>query len=566
MATLSFINYLRGIYDLNLNDTSEAHRAVIQSIYDSFVTAEGDIDQMRLELSIKTATGYWLDCWGDYFGVPRKSNEGDPEYSERIIDSVISPKSTIPAIKDYIVNYLNAKYNKDYTRDDVVITEPWKLLSKYSHKGDLSSTSRFYSKDYYCHAVIDISIPEAITDDLRDLVKSVKSAGVKAIWSAKTDWDIVKIPEGERDAYADYTRHIQTQLSTHLYSGLVLSNTSAHRYLSGRRTMWRQLESIYEFKAVVKDRDADTSRILSKFDLFNILDKYYTDHVGVDTDISDNTVIIDGVDNFPLMNAREQWVRRDYLRDALKLNIKDYTYNTLSNLGKVSGDVAETYTYRIEHQITDELLDSLSILNQFITLNKGILNTNTATLPTTVPEHQIYKDLCANLLEFKAKNEDYYNSVQAPIYVTDKVYTPWYVRNDHFIWNSITLSYKDLYELWDGDRKPEYSDSKTLETLYRRENFEIGDTYQPKLMVGEKQYAVAKPIKEWLFNSDTLCIEDLDAVYSVQFRYVDGLSTTDKQDCTLDEIMLLEEHYTNEGYSSVANDLQSIISVEEATL
>ena len=170
MAELSFLKYLRGIYKLNLNTSSRVHYAIIQSIYDCFIMAREDMDLMRLEMCLNTATGYWLDYWGEFFSVYRKSNELDEHYCKRIIDSVIQPKSTIPAIKDNIVDYLNSTYNKEYTREDVLVREPWQDVSKYSHKGALSKDARFCSADYYCHAVLDISIPEEVTDDLVDIV------------------------------------------------------------------------------------------------------------------------------------------------------------------------------------------------------------------------------------------------------------------------------------------------------------------------------------------------------------------------------------------------------------
>ena len=100
MAALSFLTYLRGIYKLNLNTSTKVHYAIIQSIYDCFIMAKEDMDLARLEMCLSTATGYWLDTWGEFFSVYRKSGELDGHYQKRIIDSVIQPKSTIPSIKD----------------------------------------------------------------------------------------------------------------------------------------------------------------------------------------------------------------------------------------------------------------------------------------------------------------------------------------------------------------------------------------------------------------------------------------------------------------------------------
>ena len=553
MSDLSYLKYLQGIYDVNLSQTSEVHSAIIKSIYDEFIACEGDLDQMRLEMCIKTASGYWLDLWGDYFGVYRRTDETDDVYSKRIIDYVITPKSTIPAIKTHIVDFLNEKYKKNYTTEDVVIKEPWKGLAKYSHKGQLSNDSLFYSKDYYCHAVIDISIPENVTTDLIDLVKDVKAGGVKVIWSIFTNWDIVNVSNTNRDGYASYTRHIQTKVYSYFHTGLVLSNTSPSPYLSGIRQTWNGLETNYYWYAHFKDRDADKSTILTKYDLFGLLDEYIEVYKEVDTDISDNTVVLENSEQYVLFSGLPQYIHRDYLADALKQSIKD---NKLSDVHMISGDVADVWVVERNHKLTDDVLKQLNSLSKYLELNRGKLNED--YLLSRIDSHELYYQLCYTLSRFKQSDEYYYNSVQSPILtLSNKTRTNWYVANDAWIWGSPALTLKDYSNALITDEKP--TDENSLKAFYKKEQKNVGDRYQPLINIGKKQYATTIGPKDWLFSSATFCIEDLNELYRYQFRYIPDMMLVDNPECTLEDIMNLEESYV--GYSTVPDNAQSIISV-----
>ena len=273
MVILSFLKYLRGIFNTTLQSET-VHHAIIQSIYDAFIMVDNDLNIMRLEMCLSTATGKWLDHWGDFFAVHRKLNETDSAYAKRIIEYVIRPKTTIPAIKDHIVEFLNDKYHTDYTNADVDIKEPWKELAKYSHQGLLSSTTRFFSGNYYCHSVIDVSIPEALTQDLIDLVMAVKAAGVKVIWSFLNSYDIVSGYTESNNNWANYIRHILTQTHRNTYGGLLLSNTSLYPTLSGRREIWFELHTLYCWYARMLDKDTDKSIVITKNDLAALLDYY----------------------------------------------------------------------------------------------------------------------------------------------------------------------------------------------------------------------------------------------------------------------------------------------------
>lgn len=532
MAQLSFLTYLRGIYKLNLNQSSKVHNAIIQSIYDCFIMVQDDIDLMRLEMCLSTASGYWLDYWGEFFAVFRKLGESDELYSKRIIDSVIQPKSTIPAIKDNVVNFLNSKYNKNYTREDISVREPYMELAKYSHKGTLSDSTRFFSPDYYCHAVMDISVPEKITQDLIDLINSIKSAGVKILWSILNQYNIVSGFNDANDAWVAYDRHIQTQTQRNMFGGLVLSNSSPNPFLSGTRETWYWVTSTYQWYAYIQDKDTDDSEIITKRDLIGLLDYY------LDTE----------------------------------------TTNDVEELIK----------------ITDDMINSLQLLDNFMKVSySGRLSTSEGVMFKHLAEHDLFQKLLNQIEVFKANNPKYYNSVQPPILNGERVM--WLVeRNKNWIWNTPTMTIEDFYELWEPfDDYEEFTNSvklnedlysiqiddetykiftstgtdKTEHTINSIIEFEdayyngyitFGDKYQPPVVVGKRQLFTSVITKDWLFGSPVYCNFELEEIYRRQFRYL--LGQVDLPNPTLEQLISLEEKYNYEGYS-ISTDTQPAIEV-----
>lgn len=563
MAQLSFLTYLRGIYKLNLTKSGKVHNAIIQSIYDCFVMAQGDIDLMRLEMCLSTATGYWLDCWGDYFSVYRKSNEADEHYSKRIIDSIIQPKSTIPAVKDNIVDFLNSEYHKNYTREDISIKEPWKEIAKYSHKGSLSNDARFFSGDYYCHAVMDISVPEEVTKELIDIVNSVKAAGVKVIWSILNSYDIVSGFNNADDAWAAYHRHIQTQTKRNQFGGLVLSNSSPNPVLSGRREVWYMVTSQYQWYAKVNDKNTDDSIIITKKDLIGLLD-YYTE---VEERINKNLELALDISNDGELSSK-----------------------------KISGDKSSTEIIESLVKITDEMIESLELMDTFMSLSfSGRMSTSEGVMFQHLAEHTLFGKLMKELERFKQNNKDYYNSVQPPILNGERVM--WLVeRNKNWLWNTPTMTHEDFFELWepfddyevsknnvsiDGtqyslevggnkysvltskgtDRKEHTLNSIVeFEDAYYKGYITFGDKYQPPIVVGRKLYGTPRTLKDWLYGSPVYCNSELEEIYRRQFAYL--LGKVDNPNPILEEIMLLEERYNYEGYS-IATVTQPAIEIKQ---
>lgn len=541
MAQLSFLTYLRGIYKINLNKSGRVHHAIIQSIYDCFVMAREDIDLARLEMCLATATGHWLDCWGEYFGVFRKSGETDDYYCKRIIKEVISPKCTIPAIKDYIVDFLNEKYDKDYTREDVIIKEPWKEIAKYSHKGALSHDARFFSGDYYCHAILDINIPEEVTSDLVDLVRAVKAAGVQVIWSIFNSYDIIGGFNNANDAWAAYHRWLQTETKRMQNTGFVLSYSGARlsgnpddgverppHCISGSRQVWSMITSLYQWYAKVLDKDTDKSIIITKKDLIGVLDYYRIIEEKYGTE----------------------------LEKALKLSGD----GTMSIDKSLSGSEKTPEEIETLVKIGDECLEALKFLDTFLTLSyNGRLSTEEGVMFNYTASHDLFGKLMEELERFKEQHRDYYNALQPPILNGERAM--WLVtRNKNWLWNTPTMTHEDFFKLWEpyGEYEEHTINSITeFEDAYYKGYITFGDQYQPPVVVGDKFRWTPQMVQDWLYNSPAFHISDLTDVYRRQFSRING--QIDYPNFNIGEIEQVEE-YNFEKYS-VAKNAQPPIMV-----
>lgn len=488
MKMITFLNHLRGIFNLNLTSGTVQH-AIIQSLYDAFIMVDGDIELMRLEMCLSTASGVWLDYWGDFFTVHRKLNEPDSIYSRRIIEHVIRPKTTIPSLKEYIVEYLNDEYQTNYTHEDISIKEPWRDIGKLSHKGLLSKDTLFYSGDYYRHAVLDISIPERLTQELSDLVHSVKAAGVKIVWSFLNSYGIVTGFDEVNWAQADYHRRTQLQTQRNTFGGLTLSNSSVNPMLSGRREIWFELINTYYWYAKMLDKQTDDSILITKLDLVKMLDHYKV----VET----------------LLNVKDSGLSLDQ--------------TTLSGNKALSGELTETELVERLISISEETLDKIKFLDDWLTLSQdGELSKDSGTLFEFQTSHEIFCELYDKFKEFKENNTEYYNNLQPPLIATEHIAKFYAKPHYNWLFDTPTMTQQDFYDLWEfGDADDTLQDIYNYESLSKTRYLTFADVYQPPIVIAGSPWDWT-PVMDipWLWKSETLNNDELEEIYRTKFSNI----------------------------------------------
>lgn len=507
---------------MRLGKSNKVHYAVIQSIYDEFIMAEGDLNQARLEMCLSTATGDWLDNWGSYFDTPRKLNESDETYSKRIIRSVIAPKCTVPAITDHITEYLQDNYpDKEYSKADVIIKEPWRDVAKYSQFGVLSGNA-VMSSDYYTHAVIDIRIPEEITPELIDLANAVKAAGVKILWGVYNSYEVVSGFNNADDAWAAYHRHMKSQVKNNSIHGLMLSGNGASHKLSGDREIWFEAATHYEWYVKILMHDTDESMVISKQDLIGLIESF--------------TVR----EKMPKPSAGKQC--------------------TMSGGGGLSCDAVLSGSSPGEEEverlvkITEDMVDLLAALDDFLRLScTGRLSTSKGVLFEYNAAAELYDNLMNAIKKFREENPDYYSSVQGAIENGERCM--WYVeRNRNWVWNTPLMSMEDFYEYWEPFESAEHTlgSMYAFEDAYYRGYVTFGDKYQPPIVRGNPRMALPGAVEfPYLYESKTLEQRDLDAIYSAKIERA-GMGTADKP--LLWQILEYERSESPVPFSAIENE------------
>ena len=168
-------NFLKNLHpllrrDRNKKDNQDPNFALIEALNEEMNQVEKDAIESKLQSSLKTATSEYLDKFGDWFGVYRRTNEDDTAYRARIIKYLLLKRGTNNAIIEAIKDYLG--------RDDIDVSvyEPFTNIF-YTNKSHLNGEDHLMGY-YYRFAVINVSIGDYFPVEIIDIINEFKPAGV----------------------------------------------------------------------------------------------------------------------------------------------------------------------------------------------------------------------------------------------------------------------------------------------------------------------------------------------------------------------------------------------------
>lgn len=75
----------------------------LEAVGNELAEAEFGIEAMIDQMNLKTADGYWLDYWGEHYGVARIAGELDEDYSKRIVVEILRPRGNNKAIESALI-------------------------------------------------------------------------------------------------------------------------------------------------------------------------------------------------------------------------------------------------------------------------------------------------------------------------------------------------------------------------------------------------------------------------------------------------------------------------------
>lgn len=155
---------------MTLSSDDSVNNAIIGALDDQLSDSEQRFLKTKVETSLETADGNWLDKWGYWFGQRRLNGWSDDEYRQHIIYHVTHGRNTIDSIKEAIANFLNVN------KDSIYIYEPYRDM--FILNDSLLNSNKYLPSTYYRYAVIDIRISSNIPDEVISIINLFRPAGV----------------------------------------------------------------------------------------------------------------------------------------------------------------------------------------------------------------------------------------------------------------------------------------------------------------------------------------------------------------------------------------------------
>lgn len=186
--------------------------AVIWSLQNILSILDEDTADAIAQINLKTASGWWLDFWGSYFGIPRMEDEFDLIYRNRIMDTALEHQSPNRSILDIVQTYtlkqaeilegnggvvLDMEYSDFYYPDNY---SAWAFQISVNFHITGYEKFAYYGLGYFGWSFISAPGPEQTSalrlEGIRNAIAQVKIAGVKvAINPYDETLPPVEIPE-----------------------------------------------------------------------------------------------------------------------------------------------------------------------------------------------------------------------------------------------------------------------------------------------------------------------------------------------------------------------------------
>lgn len=156
---------------------TEDRRSIIHSLTEairySIELSEEGIRDASLMMYLETATGEYLDAWGEAFGIIRASGEDDDAYRQRILFELTALRQTKEGLQK-----IAAFYSKTLTEHEVVIFEPHTELHALSGQFRINR-SIIPGYRYWTWAIIDIQTSRELSEEVKRHLEASKAFGIK---------------------------------------------------------------------------------------------------------------------------------------------------------------------------------------------------------------------------------------------------------------------------------------------------------------------------------------------------------------------------------------------------
>ena len=157
----------------------------LETVGTELCTASNSIDAMLDQMSLQTADDYWLDYWGEHFGVARNDGELDAAYNKRIVIEVLRPRGNNKAIE--------AALFERFGQNATVIDKPMYRSQTNTFNGSyfFSGAPHYYNatEDVYyglfdvvaAYDLLGSESPNAFAIEVRKFVERFRDAGTQML-------------------------------------------------------------------------------------------------------------------------------------------------------------------------------------------------------------------------------------------------------------------------------------------------------------------------------------------------------------------------------------------------
>lgn len=167
------MSLLKRLHTIFTKDTESEVGYLSGAVDESLNLAENSIEDLStIQSSIKSASGEWLDTWGDKFYTPRDGLT-DAEYREVILDRVRATSSSVPALISAVKRALGA--------DTLVRVEETYEDLRIFNVSTFSGTGKFQDSDTTRLCVVKIYINKPETLKLREEIFRTRGTGIRVI-------------------------------------------------------------------------------------------------------------------------------------------------------------------------------------------------------------------------------------------------------------------------------------------------------------------------------------------------------------------------------------------------
>lgn len=167
---------------------NDPNHSFLDAIDATLTEAEQETIQSKIHSSLRTATGEFLELWGDWHGIRRGLGETDEKLRERIVGAVNVPRGTIRSIVGGIESFMGD------TALAVVAQETWKDIF-WLNKSKLNSDAHMLG-NIYRYGVVLVTLNKPYPAYILELISLYKPVGVTVIVNYSENYSTVDFYSG----------------------------------------------------------------------------------------------------------------------------------------------------------------------------------------------------------------------------------------------------------------------------------------------------------------------------------------------------------------------------------